>query len=103
MYMKQIYILKMKFVGLLGLIGAASAFFTADDCPHDLEVMCIDDINKAYPICEKAAEEHGKDLPADLDCMKYMAKVEKDCWPCICFIAKQEGWHIKGCDSIRQH
>lgn len=46
----------MKFVGLLGLVGLASAFFTADDCPHDLEVLCIDDINKAYPICEKAAE-----------------------------------------------
>lgn len=37
------------FVALLGLTAAA-------DCPHDLEVRCIDDINKAYPICEKAAQ-----------------------------------------------
>ena len=36
------------------------------DCPHDLEVLCIDDINKAYPYCQKAAQDKGKDLPADL-------------------------------------
>lgn len=41
----------MKLLGLLGLFGAANAFFMAHDCPHDLEVLCIDDINKAYPVC----------------------------------------------------
>lgn len=55
---------------LLGLISAAPA-----DCPHDLEVRCIDDINKAYPVCEKAAQDKGKDLPADIECMKYLASV----------------------------
>jgi hypothetical protein len=36
---------------LVGLVATA-----ADECPHDLEVLCIDDINKAYPACKKAAE-----------------------------------------------
>ena len=31
------------------------SIFEAHDCPHDLEVRCIDDINKGYPICKKAA------------------------------------------------
>jgi len=37
------------------LVLAVLAFAFAADCPHDLEVRCIDDINKAYPVCEKAA------------------------------------------------
>jgi hypothetical protein len=53
----------MKLLALLGLVGVAVATNT---CTHDIEVRCIDDINKAYPICEKAAQEKGKDLPADL-------------------------------------
>lgn len=81
------------FVALAALVGLAATH----DCPHDLEVMCIDDINRAYPVCKKAAEEKAKDLPADLQCMKYMATVEKDCWPCICFVAEVEKWHIRGC------
>ena len=32
---------------LLALLALA----LSADCPHDLEVRCIDDINKAYPIC----------------------------------------------------
>jgi hypothetical protein len=35
----------MKLLALLGLVALA----TAEECPHDLEVRCIDDINKAYP------------------------------------------------------
>lgn len=39
----------MKLLLALGaLVGLVAA---AHDCPHDLEVLCIDDINKAYPIC----------------------------------------------------
>ena len=59
--------------------------------------MCIDDINKAYPVCEKAAHEKGKDINADLECMKYFTSVEKDCWECICLIANEAGWKVKGC------
>lgn len=87
----------MKLLALLGLAGVATAHLTADECPQDLEALCITDINKAYPICEKAAQEKGKDLPADLECMKYFTQIEKDCWPCICFFAKTAGWNIKGC------
>ena len=89
-------------LALLALACAVSQemLLTAEgnhDCPHDLEVKCIDDINKAYPPCKKAAEKQGKDFPADLECLKYSVYVEKDCWPCICWIAEQEKWKIRGC------
>jgi hypothetical protein len=29
--------------------------------------------------------------------LKYLLSAKKDCWPCICQIAKKEGWKIKGC------
>jgi hypothetical protein len=50
----------MKILALFGL----AAVVAAEQCPHDLEVRCIDDINKAYPVCEKAAHEKGKRLPS---------------------------------------
>jgi hypothetical protein len=86
----------MKLLALLGL-AALAAPAVAADCPHNLEVKCINDINAAYPICEKAAQEQGKDLPADLDCMKYLTQMDKDCWPCICYFAQVNKWKIKGC------
>lgn len=55
-------------------------------------------INHAgYPICEAAAKEKGKDTPVDLQCMKYFAAVDKDCWPCICKVAKDHNWKLYGC------
>jgi hypothetical protein len=38
---------------VLALLAVSLCQNFADDanCPHDLEVLCIDDINKAYPIC----------------------------------------------------
>lgn len=88
----------MKLFALLGLASLATAsYLPNEECPHDLEVRCIDDINKAYPVCEKAAEEKGRDLPADLECMKYITQMEKDCWPCICLIAHINNWKIRGC------
>ena len=44
----------MKILALLGLATIAVAA-PADECPHNLEVLCIDDINKAFPVCEKAS------------------------------------------------
>lgn len=89
----------MKCIVLLLALFALLACATAAPatCPHDLEVRCIDDINKAYPICEKAAHEKGADVPADIDCLKYFAQMDKDCWPCICWVAELNKWHIKGC------
>lgn len=88
----------MKLLALLGLVSlTAASYMPNDECPHELEVHCIDDINKAYPVCEKAAEEKGKDLPADLECMKYITQMEKDCWPCICLIAHINHWKVRGC------
>ena len=93
----------MKFLiaGVLALFAASNAAeirIHSDECPHDVEVTCIDDINKVYAPCEKAAKEHGVDLPADLECLKYLLQTEKDCWPCICLVAETNHWKIKGCD-----
>jgi hypothetical protein len=83
---------------LLALLAVTMSFsLSAYDCPHDLEVHCIDDINKAYPICEKAAREKGADVPVDLDCLKYFATMGEDCWPCICWIGQINNWKILGC------
>jgi hypothetical protein len=87
----------MKLIVLILALLAVFAAAAPAECPHDLEVRCIDDINKAYPVCEKAAHEKGADVPADLDCLKYFAKMEQECWPCICWVASVEKWHIKGC------
>lgn len=51
----------------------------------------------AYPICDQAAKEKGKDVPVDLECMKYIGTIDKDCWPCICAVATAQHWNIKGC------
>lgn len=87
----------MKLVIVLLALLALFAVSSAYDCPHDLEVRCIDDINKAYPICEKAAKEKGKDVDADLNCLKYFLSMEQDCWPCICWVAQVQHWKIAGC------
>jgi hypothetical protein len=91
----------MKYLAILALLGLVSA---ADLCPKDKEVECLTDINHgkkiyylAFDVCDKAAKEKGKDQQADLDCMKYFVALEKDCWPCICTVAQQNGYKIKGC------
>ena len=83
--MKQIILV---FV-LLAVAFSTSLFssLAAHSCPHDKEVLCIDDINKAYSVCEKAAHDKGKDVPTDLDCLKYFASMGSDCWECICWVA----------------
>jgi hypothetical protein len=48
-------------------------------------------------ICDKAAREKGKDIQADIDCVKYSAATKTDCWPCLCDIAKAGNYNIKGC------
>ena len=51
----------------------------------------------AYEQCNKAAKEKGADQTADINCLKFLLAARKDCWPCICQIAKQQGWKIRGC------
>jgi hypothetical protein len=86
----------MMLLALAALLGLAFSYNT-DNCSQDAEIRCINDINNSYKICTKAAQEKGKDLVADIECMKYLATVEKDCWPCICFVAKKKGWKVRGC------
>jgi hypothetical protein len=87
----------MRILVLLVLVALAFSFKMDYDCPHTQEVACIDDINKAYPICEKAAHEKGADVPVDLECMKYFAQLGEDCWDCICWIAQTQKVPIFGC------
>lgn len=86
----------MRILVLLVLVALAFSFQLKADCPHDQEVACIDDINKAFPICEKAAREKGN-IPLDLECLKYFATVGEDCWNCICWIAQTQKIPIIGC------
>jgi hypothetical protein len=60
------------------------------------------DNNLAFQYCDQAAKEKGQDQQADLNCMKWALSAEKDCWPCICQMAKNQGWKIKGCDTIME-
>lgn len=73
----------MKLLSILALVGAAFSY-SAEECNQTLELKCLTDISQAYKVCEKAAEEKGADIIADLQCIKYLTTVEKDCWPCIC-------------------
>lgn len=88
----------MKVIAILAFLGLA----LADKCPQDREIQCITDVNHALDLCDKAAKEKGKDQTADINCIKYMAAVEQDCWPCICQIASDNGFKVKGCTTIKQ-
>ncbi len=68
-------------------------------CTQAQLTKCDSDIQKSYLECDKAAKEKGADQIADLMCVKFMQGVERDCWPCICRVAKDNNWHIKGCDT----
>ena len=41
----------MKLIATLIAMTTVVLSAPADECPHNLEVLCIDDINKAYPVC----------------------------------------------------
>jgi hypothetical protein len=90
----------MKWIAILGLALVAVPG-QGQECPHDLEVRCIDDINRAYAECDEAAKEKGRDIPVDLECVQFLAKSEKECWPCICQVAKQNKWKIRGCTAAQ--
>ena len=94
-----------KFIVLITLL----ALTFAQLCPQKVLNACKTDIQKgniclysAVNNCEEAAKEKGADQTADINCVKYLLSARKDCWPCVCEIAKQEGWKIKGCDLINE-
>ena len=86
--------MKIKIGAFLALIVGSLA---DSDCPVDREQKCVDDFRVALPYCVKAAEAQGKDVPADINCLKYFHTMEQDCWPCICYLADKEKVTIKGC------
>ena len=86
---------------IFGLALLSTAVLAADDCPVDRETKCVDEFQVALPYCKKAAEAHGKDFDADLNCLKYSYQTEQECWPCICYIADKENVKVKGCNAIR--
>jgi hypothetical protein len=55
----------------LFLLGALAA----DDCPVDREEKCVDDFQKVFPYCKKAAETKGADFDADINCLKYSTQM----------------------------
>lgn len=85
----------MKFIyaALVALVGLVAT----QECPEAKQIVCVDDVRTAYPVCQKAAEAGGSDMIADLACLKYYNKMKADCWPCICMVAKLDGLKIKGC------
>lgn len=82
------------FVAIAAFVGLVAADTT---CTEKMQIACVDDFRAAYPVCKKAAEAGGADTAADFACLKYYNKMKGECWPCICFIAEQEGVKIKGC------
>ena len=88
--------MKAVLIALLALLCLAAA----QTCTESMQIKCIDDFRAAYPVCKKAAEAGGSDMIADLACMKYFNKMQPECWPCICFFAKQVDLPVKGCDTL---
>lgn len=88
----------MRYIIILSFIGLV----LTDNCPQDKQISCITDVNHALDLCDKAAKDKGKDQSADINCIKYLASVEQDCWPCICQIAKDNGYKVKGCNNINR-
>ena len=96
---KYNHLVTMKAIALvLCLLGLSFAFVFVDHpCPETKQIQCIDDIRAAYPACQKAIDEGGSDMIADLTCLKYFTNVKSDCWPCICHIAEMDHIKVKGC------
>ena len=82
---------------VLALIALFACFAAAQQCTEAMQIACVDYFRLAYPVCKKAAEAGGSDSAADLACLKYFNKMQPECWPCICMIAKLEHVQIKGC------
>ena len=73
------------------LLAVALSFILTDyDCPHDLEVKCIDSINNAYFTCDNEGS-------LDLECMERAISMGEECWPCICWVSEICQWGVKGC------
>ena len=88
----------MKVFVLLILIALVFIGHADDNCPEEIQIKCVDDFRKAYPVCKKAAESGGSDITDVLACLKYYSTTRTECWPCICMIAHMEHVTIKGCD-----
>ena len=72
--------------------------FTADsDCSNKLAAECAVDIERTVKACAAAFESEGANVIADIKCTKDLLADKKNCWPCICYEAKQKGWKIIGC------
>lgn len=86
----------MKLVVVILALLAVFAF-ADDQCTEAKQIACVDDFRAGYPICKKAAESGGSDLPATLACLKYFNKMKPECWPCICWFAHQFDLPVQGC------
>lgn len=79
--------MKVLLVFVLVLLALAAA--DEHECKESMQIACVDDFRAAYPVCKKAAESGGQDMPATLACLKYFNKMKPECWPCICWFGEQ--------------
>ena len=54
------------------LLTLTLSFLVRDESPPDLEVRCVDGINKTFPICEKIAKDKQKLIGSA--CFKYFSE-----------------------------
>jgi hypothetical protein len=67
------------------------------ECTQDLLYRCESDINKGIAECQQAEEAKGRDPDPDLECVKYLIDLDRDCWPCICKFAEARHLKVRGC------
>lgn len=68
-----------------------------DECTQAMVVDCASNIESTVKTCSKAYAGKGKDIQADLACIKDLMADRKNCWPCVCSEAQKRGWKVYGC------
>lgn len=68
-----------------------------DECTQSMVIDCAASIESTVKTCSKAYADKGKNIQADLACIKDLMADRKRCWPCICAEAQKRGWKVWGC------
>lgn len=68
-----------------------------EECTNTMVSNCAASIEATVKSCAKAYADKGKNIQADLQCVKDLMADRKNCWPCICSEAQKRNWKIWGC------
>lgn len=68
-----------------------------DECTQSMVSQCASNIEASVLTCAKAYADKGKNIQADLACVKNLMASAKTCWPCICSEAQKRNWKVYGC------